>query len=277
MKIVVSGANGYIGAEVIKELCSTPHEVIALDFANTNLPAQVAFLPYNILQSTPNTYTELGKPDVFLHLAWKDGFVHNSPVHMEMLSAHAQLIRHLLEGGLKHLAIMGTMHEIGYHEGAIDENTPCNPISQYGIAKNALRQSSKMLAQQHGATWQWLRAFYIYGNDINAKSIFGKLLRAHKVGQTTFPFTSGKNKYDFISVSDLAKQIVSCICQNKINGVINCCSGKPVSLAEQVEWFIKHNHLNLRLEYGTFPDREYDSPCIYGDNTKIKQIINNNL
>ena len=43
---------------------------------------------------------------------------------------------------------MGTMHEIGYWEGAIDENTPCNPLSMYGIAKDALRRCMIQYTQQ---------------------------------------------------------------------------------------------------------------------------------
>ena len=249
------------------------HKVIALDFQNTNLPSQAIFLPVNILESTPTIYQDIQCPDVFLHLAWKDGFVHNSSAHLEQLSAHAQLLRYLLEGGLKHLAVMGTMHEVGYHEGEVNENTPCRPISQYGVAKNALRDASRLLADQHSACWQWLRAFYITGDDAHSQSVFGKLFRAAQSGKTIFPFTSGKNKYDFISVQELACQIVSCILQTTINGVINCCTGHPLSLAERMEQFIQENHLNISLQYGLYPDRPYDSPGIWGNNTKINKIM----
>ncbi len=274
MKIAISGANGYIGAQVVKTLLTWGHKVIALDFQNTNLPPQAVFLPINVLESTPTIYQDMGRPDVFLHLAWKDGFVHNSPAHLEQLSAHARLLRHLLEGGLKQLAVMGTMHEVGYHEGAVDENTPCRPISQYGIAKNALRGSSCLLARDHQAVWQWLRAFYIYGNDIKSHSVFTKILQAAQAGKQTFPFTSGKNKYDFIPVQKLAEQIAAAVVQSEVNGIINCCSGRPVSLAAQVNQFIEENHLSIKLDYGAFPERPYDSPAIWGNADKINQIMN---
>lgn len=273
MHITVTGANGYIGSHVVKALLERGVTCTAVDFSNENIDGRARFLNLNILAENPAVYEELGRPDVFLHMAWKDGFVHNSSAHLEMLSAHAALIRHLLEGGLKQVAVMGTMHEVGYHEGPIDENTPCAPTSQYGIAKNALRESSRLLAKEHGAVWQWLRAYYIYGEDKNARSIFGKLLQAAHDGKKTFPFTSGKNKYDFITVQELARQIAACVCQTAVTGVINCCSGKPVSLAERVEGFIQENQLDIKLAYGAYPDRPYDSPAVWGDNTKIKQIL----
>jgi UDP-glucose 4-epimerase len=67
--------------------------------------------------------------------------------------------------------------------------------------------------------------------------------------------------------------ITACVMQKETNGIINCCTGNPISLAERVEQFISDNKLNIKLNYGAFPDRPYDSPCIYGDATKIKQIL----
>jgi dTDP-6-deoxy-L-talose 4-dehydrogenase (NAD+) len=179
----------------------------------------------------------------------------------------------MLDGGLKQLAVMGTMHEVGYWEGAIDENTPCNPISMYGIAKDALRRSTFQMAKGKDVCLQWLRAYYIYGDDKRAVSIFGKIVQAVEEGKTTFPFTTGKNKYDFIRVEELARQIAACVMQTEVDGIINCCTGRPVSLAEQVEGFIREHGFNIRLEYGAFPDRPYDSPGVWGDAEKIRNIM----
>jgi len=94
-------------------------------------------------------------------------------------------------------------------------------------------------------------------------------------GQETFPFTSGKNKFDFIPVDVLAEQIAKTACQTEVNGIINCCTGQPVSLADKVEEFIKENNFKIRPEYGAFPDRPYDSPGIWGNAEKINQIMEN--
>ena len=165
------------------------------------------------------------------------------------------------------------MHEVGYWEGAINESTPCAPLSQYGIAKNALRQSLMLLSNDIGFNLYWLRAYYIYGDDSHGSSIFSKIVKAAEDGKTEFPFTSGKNKYDFITVQKLAQQIVAAATQDNITGIINVCTGKPVSLAEQVESFINEHSFNIKLNYGSFPDRPYDSPCIFGDSTKIKIVV----
>lgn len=275
MKILVTGANGYIGRHVVCQLLKQGHDVTACDIRLNEVDKRATLKEYNILTGiySDNLYEELGKPDVCLHMAWRDGVVHNSPNHIGDLSNHYKFLTALLDSGLPHLAVMGTMHEVGYHEGAIDENTPCNPISFYGIAKDALRRSMILATKSHGCVLQWIRAYYIVGDDLKSNSIFAKLRTAALEGKTHFPFTSGKNKYDFIDIDDLATQIAAVVGQKEVTGIINCCSGQPVSLADRVEAFIKENNLDIQLDYGAFPDRPYDSPCTYGDDSKIKCIL----
>ena len=79
--------------------------------------------------------------------------------------------------------------------------------------------------------------------------------------------------YDFISIQELAYQIAAAVSQDEIDGIINICSGEPMSLADRVEAYIRDNDLDITLEYGAFPDRPYDSPGVWGDATKIRQIL----
>lgn len=208
-------------------------------------------------------------------MAWKDGFLHNSSNHMLNLSKHYEFLENMIKGGLRHLVVIGTMHEVGYWEGAIDENTPCNPMSMYGIAKNCLRKSLEIILKDKNVTFQWLRLYYIVADDTRSNSIFSKIISAEKEGKEKFPFTTGKNKYDFIDIKTLAEQISLASTQSEVDGIINCCTGTPISLADKVEQYLKDNNLKITLDYGAFKDRAYDSPAVWGDNTKIKSIIDN--
>ena len=145
----------------------------------------------------------------------------------------------------------------------------------YGIAKNALREATLMLAKEYDATAQWIRAYYIVGDDAHGSSIFSKLLQAANDGKATFPFTTGKNKYDFITVDELADQIAAASTQDEVTGIINVCTGTAMSLADRMEMFIKEHKLDIKLDYGAFPDRPYDSKIVYGDAMKINEIMRN--
>ncbi|WP_297566529.1 NAD(P)-dependent oxidoreductase [uncultured Arcanobacterium sp.] len=271
--ILVTGACGYMGRHVVKALLDLGVQVKALDFRFDGVDERAERVSVDIFSGDKDIYEKLGKPDVVLHLAWRDGFKHNSPAHIDDLPKHTKFIKDLYEGGLKQLAVMGTMHEVGYWEGAITEDSPCFPGSLYGISKNALRSIAQMYAKENDAILQWIRAYYIVGDDKFGASIFSKILQAAEDGKKTFPFTSGMNKYDFISVDELARQIAGTVCQDKIVGVINACSGTPRTLADRVESYIADNGLDIKLEYGAFPDRPYDSPGVWGDNSKINAIM----
>lgn len=272
-KILVTGAGGYIGQHVVKALLDKGADVIATDIRLDDVDDRATKVQKNIFEENENIFTEMGSPDVCLHMAWRDGFIHNYEKHIEDLDSHYKFISNMMKGGLKQMAVMGSMHEVGYYEGAIDENTPTNPLSLYGIAKNTLRQLTFLLGKNENVIVQWIRGFYIFGDDLKNNSIFKKIVEAEQEGKTEFPFTSGKNKYDFLSIYDMADQIAEIVLQDKINGIINSCTGQPMTLAEKVESFIKENNFKIKLKYGAYPDRPYDSPGIWGDATKINEIM----
>lgn len=271
--VLITGANGYIGRHVVEAVLNMGHRVLACDFSFEGVDSRAEKIEVSIFNGDLDIYEKVGKPDVCIHLAWRNGFVHNADSHIIDLPDHYIFIKNMIMGGLPHLAVMGTMHEVGYWEGAITDETPTNPISLYGIAKNSLRQMVNLLAKENNTILNWLRAYYILGDDKKSNSIFAKIVKWEEEGKETFPFNSGKNKYDFINVDELAKQIAAASIQDDIQGIINCCTGKPLSLAEKVEEFIRDHNFKIKPEYGAFPDRPYDSPGVWGDVTKINKIM----
>ena len=272
--ILVTGSSGYIGRHVVDALHALGAKVVGVDIRRSDADHSDIFIECNLLDPSFGIIGKLPEtPSACLHLAWRDGFNHSALSHMADLSNHFMFLDHIIDAGIPRVACMGSMHEVGYCEGEIDEATPCEPQSYYGIAKDALRRAFFLKASKSGIVAQWLRGFYIYGDDNGTQSIFGKLKQAAQNGKTTFPFTSGKNKYDFLPIDEFAIQIACCVMQSEIDGIINCCSGQPVSLADQVEEYIKANGLRITLEYGAYPDRPYDSPSIWGNTSKIKAIL----
>lgn len=274
-KILITGANGYIGSHITQHLVDKGYNVIACDFKNNKISDKAFFINIDILKeaNNENLYEMLNKPTNVIHMAWQDGFNHYANSHIDNMIKHFYFLKNMIDSGVKSITVMGTAHEIGYHEGRITENTPCNPLSYYGIAKNTLRQLLLIYAQDKEISIKWLRAYYITGDDYNNHSVFTRILQTAQEGKKTFPFTKGTNQFDFIDIKELAKQISLASIQNDIDGIINVCSGEPVSLKDKVEEFVREKNLNIEFEYGKFPQRKYDSPVIYGDNTKILKIL----
>lgn len=173
-KILITGAAGYIGRHVVKEFLNMGYKVTASDLAYKGVDDRAEYSHIPIWSGDKDIFEQFGRPDVLVHLAWRDGFIHNSEAHMKDLSNHVEFLQNMIDGGLPFLTVMGSMHEVGYWEGAIDENTPCNPLSMYGVAKNALRQALLLYSKEKNVNFHWLRAFYIYGDDAYGSSILRK-------------------------------------------------------------------------------------------------------
>lgn len=272
MKILITGANGYLGQGIVKHILDYGHNVVATDFAVDHIDNKAKKMDCDLF-SVSNPYNYFEQPDVLLHLAWRDGFVHYSDAHIDDLSKHYAFIKAFANSDVKKIVVMGSMHEIGFFEGSIKEETPCNPITPYGISKNGLRMLTQMLCGQKKKMFQWLRGYYIIGNSQYGSSIFSKITEAEAEGKKEFPFTMGQNQFDFIDYEDFCEQVARTVNQNNILGVINICSGHPEKLADRVEQFIKKNNYKIKLKYGAFPDRPYDSKAVWGDGHKIEEIM----
>lgn len=274
LKILVTGANGYLGQGIVRSILNNGQCVVATDFNTQFVDERAERIACNLFE-VDNPYSFFGEPDVLLHLAWRDGFVHYSSAHIDDLPKHYAFIKKMVDGGIQQVAVMGSMHEIGFFEGSINESTPCHPTTPYGIAKNALRDLTQMICKQKNIVFQWLRGYYIVGNSKFGSSIFSKITAAVDEGKTEFPFTLGQNQYDFIDYPDFCAQVAAVVGQKNEQGIINICSGKPEKLADRVERFIKENGYRIKLQYGAFPDRPYDSKAIWGNDTKIRKIMEN--
>ncbi|MBR3606287.1 MAG: NAD(P)-dependent oxidoreductase, partial [Lachnospiraceae bacterium] len=175
MKILVTGANGYLGKGVVKELLDRGLNVIATDLRDDYIDKRANVICVDLFE-IDNPYKFFGKPDVLVHMAWRDGFMHDSDNHIGDLPRHFEFIRNMMEctdanevtdRAIKKIVAMGSMHEIGFFEGSIKEDTPCNPLSKYGISKNALRRLVELECKKNNVLFQWLRGFYIVGNSID--------------------------------------------------------------------------------------------------------------
>ena len=273
MKILVTGANGYLGRGVVKCLLDDGADVIATDF-NDHCIDRRALIKTADLFEIQDPFEYFGCPDVLFHIALRDGFIHSSSNNIIDLPKHSEFISRMIDGGIKRAAVMGSMHEVGFFEGSISENTPCHPQSLYGISKNALRCLTELKCREKGCICQWLRGFYIVGNTPDGSSVFSKIAQADQNGQESFPFTQGLNQFDFLDYDVFCRYAADTVQQDQINGIINICAGRPEKLADRAERFIAENGFAIKLDYGAFPDRFYDSKAVWGDDYKVQMVEN---
>jgi len=92
MKILVTGANGYLGQGIVKHILDCGSEVVATDFAVDNIDERAERRACDLF-SIEDPYNYFDAPDVLLHLAWRDGFVHYSDAHIMIFQSIMALLR----------------------------------------------------------------------------------------------------------------------------------------------------------------------------------------
>ena len=93
MKILVTGANGFMGHGIIRELSESGNEIIASDFTEFTYDYKNVTSKAGNLFEIDNPYEYFGKPDILLHLAWRDGFKHASENHINDLPKHYEFLK----------------------------------------------------------------------------------------------------------------------------------------------------------------------------------------
>jgi nucleoside-diphosphate-sugar epimerase len=283
MKVLVTGATGFIGNYVITELLKKNVEVIATS-TNTSKAQNfdwfddVTYLPFNLKEfdSSVNYFEYFDEPDVLIHLAWEGLPNYKDLFHIdENLPRHYNFLENIIRNGLKDMTITGTCFEYGMKEGCLDEEMKCEPTIAYGKAKNELREQIENLKCKQEFSFKWIRLFYMYGKGQSKNSLISQLDWAVANNNEVFNMSGGKQIRDFLPVEKVAENIVKAAMQNEVIGVINCCSGKEISLKEFVINYLKEKNKNIKLNPGFYPYTDYEPMRFWGNNIKMKKIEKN--
>lgn len=283
MKVLVTGATGFIGNYVVEELLRNHHAVIASS-ANPGKAKEagwfnsVNYSPFNFDELDPSVdyYSYFNKPDLMIHLAWEGLPNYNSSFHEEInLPRHLAFLTNMIRHGLKDLTVTGTCFEYGMQEGALKEDMPALPANPYGKAKDALRKGLEALQKDFSFSFKWARLFYMYGKGQNPKSLLSQLEQALENGDQLFNMSGGEQVRDFLPVEKVAEYIVKIALQQEVTGIINCCSGKPVTVKHFVEEYLEKTGRQIALNTGFYPYPDYEPMLFWGDNSKLKKIQDN--
>jgi nucleoside-diphosphate-sugar epimerase len=280
MKVLVTGATGGLGGLIIKELLNQGHEVVATSrdaqkAAKEDFFKSVKYISYDFSKPLEaDLFEHFERPDALIHPAWEKLNDFRSEEHLTVfLQDHKRFIENLLKNGLKNFNGVGTCYECGLHEGIIDEDTAAVPGLPYAAAKNELRKFTEKICREHHAAYKWIRIFYVFGEVKGRKNLYTLLKEAMERGDKVFNMSPGEQVRDFLSPADIAANIVKIATQNKVQGIVNCCSGKPVKLKEFVADFLNRNHYEMSLNLGFYPYADYEPMVTWGSVEKLNRIL----
>lgn len=283
MKVLVTGATGFIGNYVVEELLERDYDVVASSSNGQKASKakwfdSVTYVPLNFEDFSDATdyYSYFNHPDILIHLAWEGLPNYKSSFHEDVnLPRQFAFLSNLLKNGLKDLTVIGTCFEYGMQDGCLSEDMRAMPNNSYGRAKDLLRRQLEVYSQSHPFSFKWVRLFYMYGKGQNPNSLLSQLDKAIKEHEKMFNMSGGLQVRDYLPVEKVAENIVKIALQNKVEGIINNCSGKPTTVKSFVENYLKLIKKDMKLNLGYFPYPDYEPMRFWGDIQKLKKITNN--
>ncbi|MBC3413910.1 NAD(P)-dependent oxidoreductase [Pseudomonas sp. SWRI51] len=277
-KVLVTGATGFVGQHLVAALLAEGVQVraVARSLARARtLPwfDQVEFVAADIHGEGLDVQALTEGVDALVHLAWSGLPNYQQAFHYEVnLPADLQFIKRVVAAGVVQVMVTGTCFEYGLRNGPQSETDPAQPGTAYGLAKNTLRLFLEHLRQETPFTLQWVRLFYLYGPGQAANSLLASLDRAIDEGHTHFAMSAGEQLRDYLPVEQVASHLRAILAQREFSGLVNCCSGEPVSVRALVERHLARRSSKLTLQLGHYPYSAHEPMAFWGNPERLQQL-----
>ncbi len=273
MKVLITGASGFIGNYVLKCLESSNIDAVVVgrtrpagylgDFIKTDL---LEFSDFNNLISKANA-------SHLIHLAWyaEHGSYWTSSLNLRWVESTIKLAEAFCLAGGQHIVAAGTCAEYDWTYGyCIEEKTPIIPTTLYGTSKDATRRLLMSLCAIHKVTCSWGRIFMPYGPGEDNRRLIPALNDVFNLKLP--PFAVGSYSFrDLLHVEDVASGFISLL-DSRAHGEFNICSGNPTQISEVIKLLANARDQDPRIVLDHSVSRIGEPLMLIGDNKKLTML-----
>lgn len=230
---VITGATSKLGVATVMELVSHGVKIYALVHRGSKSVARLPKSPLvevvecDLSEMKNYVPCESQRADVFYHFAWgsTNKTVRDDPLpQLENLNYEMDAVFLARRFGCKKFVGAGSQAEYGVVHDIITEETKCDPVTSYGVAKFAAGKLTQKLCRQFDINCIWPRIFSVYGPGEHENTLIAYAIKCAMAGEVA-KFSAATNAWDYLYVDDFAKYMYA-FGQNPIkSGVYNIASG----------------------------------------------------
>jgi nucleoside-diphosphate-sugar epimerase len=277
MKVLVTGAAGFIGAHVVAALARRGADPVALVRSRTVRPLNIAALDdshvveadYHDVARLEQVFQDV-RPGAVVHCAWRlapGGGYLDDPANLRELEASLRFLDVARRHGCSRVVGIGTCLEYGASEQPVSEVAPLEPQSVYAASKAALYLAGQAWSRAVGVSFAWARVYYTFGPGEPphrlVPSVVNALLRGERIATTT-----GQQRRSFLFVEDVADAIAA-ITLSTEDGPFNVGSKDVVSVRAMIEGIADVLGRGDLLDIGKLPPRA-EPDVLWADTKRLE-------
>lgn len=275
MKILITGASGFIGSAVVKTLLEQNINFTAIGRSRPKHVDDSKFMQVDLTCHTITSLTEIierAECTHLLHLAWyvEPSKFWSAQENMDWVAYSITLFSAFHKAGGRTIVSTGSCAEYtDSNETLYETESDASPNTLYGTAKLSLKNVASAWALEHSVDFRWARIFFAYGPGMPNAKLIPSLIRSLNGTEPLFS-VNASDRRDFIYIDDIAKAIL-CLLASPKNGTFNVCSQQGHSVFEILDVLRELTGYNVE-PIKMIANKSTSNTPIIGSNSHLKEI-----
>ncbi len=277
MRVLVTGASGFLGRQAVAALLAKGVEVHAL---SRRPPVDKAchWQPFDLLAAdrpSLRSYLRRIRPSHILHLAWcvEPQRFWSDPANLDWTAATLALARAASVESVGRFVGTGSCFEYAWpsDKDCHETLTPLANHSLYDTAKDATRRILGRYFADCGVGFAWARPFFLFGPFESPTRLVASLARAIARGEPA-ACSSGLAVRDFLAVGEAGRALAA-VTLSALEGPVNIASGEAIRIADLARLLGRLAGRPDLVHVGALPDRAGEPPRIVADVARLTREL----